>query len=80
VLNREYWSLGYATVATRRPVQFGFDEMDLHRIEATCHPDNRASARVLEKVGFQFEGRMRDHMQACGQWRDSLLYATIRAD
>jgi RimJ/RimL family protein N-acetyltransferase len=80
VLNRAYWSLGYATEATLRLVQFGFDELDLHRIEATCHPDNRASARVLEKVGFQFEGRLRDHMQARGEWRDSLLYATIRAD
>jgi len=54
--------------------------LDLHRIEATCHPDDRASARVLEKAGFHFEGRLRDHMRMRGQWRDSLLYATIRAD
>lgn len=78
VLNRAYWSQGFATEATRRLVRFGFDELDLHRIEATCHPDNRASARVLEKAGFQFEGRLRDHLLARMQWRDSLLYATIR--
>ncbi|HZE50761.1 MAG TPA: GNAT family N-acetyltransferase [Jatrophihabitantaceae bacterium] len=79
VLNRAYWSQGFATEATLRLARFGFEELDLHRIEATCHPDNGASARVLEKAGFQFEGRLRDHMQARGQWRDSLLYATIRA-
>jgi RimJ/RimL family protein N-acetyltransferase len=80
VLHRAYWSQGFATEATRRIVRYGFDEMDLHRIEATCHPDNRGSVRVLEKAGFQFEGRLRGHMQARGQWRDSLLYAAIRAD
>jgi [ribosomal protein S5]-alanine N-acetyltransferase len=78
VLNRDCWGQGFATEATRRLVRFGFDELDLHRIEATCHPDNRGSARVLEKAGFQFEGRLRDHLRAGGQWRDSLLYATIR--
>jgi RimJ/RimL family protein N-acetyltransferase len=78
MIHRAQWSQGYATEATRRLVRFGFDEFDLQRIEATCHPDNRASARVLEKAGFQYEGRMRDHLLVLGQWRDSLLYAAVR--
>jgi len=43
VLNRAYWSQGFATEATLRLARFGFEELDLHRIEATCHPDNGAS-------------------------------------
>src|SRR5256885_11645105 len=69
VINRAYWSRGFATEVTRRLVRYGFDEMDLHRIEATCHPDNRASVRVLEKAGFRFEGRLREHLRMRGQWR-----------
>jgi [ribosomal protein S5]-alanine N-acetyltransferase len=71
------WSRGYATEATRALLDFGFGTLELHRIAATCHPDNIGSARVLEKVGMSFEGRMRDHKLVRGQWRDSLLYATV---
>ena len=78
VIHRAHWSQGYGTEATRRLVRFGFDELDVQRIEATCHPDNRASARVLEKSGFRYEGRMRDHLLVRGCWRDSLLYAVVR--
>ncbi|MGY2091888.1 GNAT family N-acetyltransferase [Nocardia gipuzkoensis] len=46
-------------------------------MSATCHPDNHASARVLEKVGSTLEGRMRSHLFVRGVWRDSLLYAAI---
>jgi [ribosomal protein S5]-alanine N-acetyltransferase len=72
-----FWSRGYATEATRALLEFGFGPLDLHRIAATCHPDNRASARVLTKAGVALEGRMRDHRLVRGQWRDSMLYAAV---
>lgn len=75
VFHRDVWSRGYATDASRLLVRFGFEQLGLRRISATCHPDNRASARVLEKAGLTFEGRMRDHMLVHGVWRDSLLFA-----
>jgi L-amino acid N-acyltransferase YncA len=57
--------------------QFGFTDLRLHRIWATCRPDNQGSARVLEKIGMELEGQLRDHILIRGQWRDSLLYAAI---
>ena len=45
----------------------------MHRIWAIVEPENAASARVLEKVGLQREGRLRDHRYAKGRWRDSVL-------
>ncbi|OIQ76734.1 putative ribosomal N-acetyltransferase YdaF [mine drainage metagenome] len=75
VIDAKYWGQGIATEATKRLVAFGFDELDLHRIYATCHPENIGSARVLEKSGFQLEGRLRDDKFVRGAWRDSLLYA-----
>lgn len=77
VFHRDVWSQGYATEATKLLLEFGHRVLHLRRIAATCHPENLASARVLEKAGMQLEGRMRDHLQVRGSWRDSLLYAAV---
>ena len=79
VFDPAYWGRGYATEATRVLLRFAFDDLGLHRVAATCHPDNAASARVLEKAGMTFEGRMRGHMRVRDGWRDSLLYAVVAA-
>jgi RimJ/RimL family protein N-acetyltransferase len=77
VLNRHFWGQGYATEAAKALVIFGFKKLNLHRIFATCDPANIASARVLEKIGMQREGRLREHKWVKGKWRDSLLYALL---
>ncbi|SUE94994.1 GNAT family N-acetyltransferase [Mycolicibacterium tokaiense] len=77
VLHPDVWSKGLATEAARTLLQFGFTTLGLRRIAATCHPDNRASSRVLEKAGLVLEGRMRSHLWVRGAWRDSLIYAAI---
>lgn len=77
VLNAEYWGRGIATEATQRLLTFGFKDLGLHRIFATCHPDNIGSSRVLEKAGFQLEGRLREDKLVRGAYRDSLLYAIL---
>ncbi len=55
-----YWGRGFATEVARLLLGFGFDALNLHRITGTCDPRNVASARVLEKVGMRYEGRMRE--------------------
>jgi RimJ/RimL family protein N-acetyltransferase len=75
VLSRESWGHGYATEVARRLINFGFDDLGLRRITATCHPENLASVRVLEKSGMHPEGIIRDHRQVPGEWRDSRLFA-----
>jgi RimJ/RimL family protein N-acetyltransferase len=69
VLARDSWGRGYATEVARRLIVFGFNELGLRRITAVCHPDNFASARVLEKAGLHFEGTLRDHLRVRGGWR-----------
>jgi ribosomal-protein-alanine N-acetyltransferase len=53
--NRQYWGQGYATEAAGRLLRYGFEEAGLRRIFAECHPDNLASARVMEKIGMTRE-------------------------
>jgi RimJ/RimL family protein N-acetyltransferase len=79
-LNRRFWGRGYATETAKALVDFGFTRLSLHRIFATCDPANAASAHVLEKVGMEREGRIREHVWAKGKWRDSLLYAVLEQE
>ncbi|MEW2354828.1 GNAT family N-acetyltransferase [Spirillospora sp. NPDC029432] len=77
VLHRDWWGKGYAGEAAGRRLRFGFGELGLHKISATCDPGNVASARVLTKIGMRLEGRLREHLHLRGRWRDRLLYAGL---
>jgi RimJ/RimL family protein N-acetyltransferase len=80
VLARPHWGRGYATEATRALVGFGFEQLALHRIWATCDVRNAASARVLEKIGMEREGLLRHSVRRKGEWQDSYLYAILEPD
>ena len=58
-------------------VNFGFSELGLRRISSWCIADNVASARVLERLGFRHEGRLRRNEFFKGRWWDTLLYALL---
>ena len=58
-------------------VDFGFRELGLHRISAWCIAENTASARVLERLSFRQEGRLRQNQYFKGQWWDTMLYAIL---
>ena len=77
-LHRDLWGQGYMTEAVRALVDFGFRELELHRIWAECDPDNIGSWRVLEKVGMRREGHMIESFRyPSGEWVDSYHYAIL---
>lgn len=71
---------GYASEAVQLLVDYLFLHRDISRIQAETHPDNRASGRVLERVGFRREGRLRQVTFSRGVWRDTVLYSIVRDD
>jgi ribosomal-protein-alanine N-acetyltransferase len=81
-----YWmgqahaSKGIMTAAVRAVLPFAFGHLGLHRVEAACLPSNRASIRLLEKVGFQREGYARRYLCINGVWQDHLLYGFVEED
>ena len=79
-LNKSFWKKGYATETAKALVEFGFRDLNLHRIFATCDPYNSASARVLEKAGMLREGHLHEYKWSKGKWRDSYLYALINKE
>ena len=73
----DFWGHGFATEAARAIVDFGFRDLGLRRISSWCIADNLASARVLERLGFQYEGRLRRNEYFKGRWWDTLLYGLL---
>jgi len=80
ILAREHWGNGYATEAAKTLTEYGFDELGLHRVYATVHPENAASIRVLEKVGMSYEGRLREDTVYDGNYGDSLVYSILEQE
>jgi ribosomal-protein-alanine N-acetyltransferase len=80
VLRRDRWGRGYMTEVVGILISLGFGQLGMHRIEATCHPDNRASARIMEKCGMRFEGRLRHTQCVANDWWDGLMYAIVESD
>ncbi|GAA1068880.1 GNAT family protein [Kitasatospora nipponensis] len=76
-LRRDAWGLGYATEIAGLLCGFGFDTLGLHRLAARLDPENLASARVLRKLGFQLEGRIRHDLYLRERWYDALQYSLL---
>jgi RimJ/RimL family protein N-acetyltransferase len=77
-LGEAYWNRGITTSAVRSFTEYAFDRFGLCRLYANVFASNPASCRVLERAGYQFEGRLRQSSVKDGQVLDGLLYATIR--
>lgn len=76
----QYWGNGFATEIVRGILNFGFDQLALHRIEAGVATENLASIRVLEKAGLLREGRHRKILPIRGEWVDNYHYAILECD
>jgi RimJ/RimL family protein N-acetyltransferase len=77
-LGEKFWGRGIATEALIVVTDHAFANHDLCRLYAHVFDWNPASARVLEKAGYIFEGRMRKSVTKEGQTIDQLMYAMIR--
>jgi len=77
-LGEEYWGRGIVTEAVRAVTDYAFETFDICRVYAGVFEWNPASIRVLEKAGYEFEGRMKKSVTKDGHTIDELIYAIIR--
>ena len=75
-----YWGQGYATEAALRLLKFGFEELKLNRIYARCFSENIGSERVMQKIGMQYEGILRQEIYKWGQYIDLKMYSLLRSE
>ncbi|MED5016074.1 GNAT family N-acetyltransferase [Paenibacillus chibensis] len=77
----DYWGKGYASESAAAMLELGFRQLGLHRIYATCRPGNKGSERVMQKLGMQKEGHLREHLLSNkGGFVDSYLYSILIGD
>ena len=77
-LGEPHWGQGIATAALKATTDWAFSEFDLVRLYGEVFEWNPASGRVLEKAGYELEGRLRKSIVKDGQVIDALLYAMVR--
>lgn len=75
-----HWGNGYATEVAKRLIRFGFEILNLHRIEAGVATENKRSIKVLEKAGMTIEGIRRKILPIRGDWVDNYHYAILEND
>ncbi len=81
VLHMDYWKHGYGTELAGELIRFGFENLHLHRIYATCFSENYGSYRVMERNGMRREGCFKQCRKGrpCdpNEWYDELQYAIL---
>lgn len=77
---REHAGRGVAPLALAMLVDHAFGTLGLHRVEANIRPENAASLRVVEKLGFRDEGVRERLLYVDGQWRDHRIFAVVAED
>jgi len=75
-IHLNYWHMGYTTEALKRTINFCFDDLKLHRVEANCSVENIASIKILEKSGMSLEGKIKKNISE-NKLVDNYSYAII---
>lgn len=73
----EFWGKNIAQEAVEAIIQFGFEKLDLHTIEAKVSPENRSAIFILEKLGFRKEAHFVDRIFFDGNYFDMAIYTLI---
>ncbi|GGA85422.1 GNAT family N-acetyltransferase [Ornithinibacillus halotolerans] len=79
-LSKEYWGKGIAREAVEAILTYGFNELNLNRIEALIEPPNQSSQKLVERLGFIREGLLRDYEFTSGKFDDLYMYSLLKKD
>lgn len=75
-----FWGKGIMIHAVHRLLQYGYEQLQLNRIEAFVDPANTSSFKLLERLGFKQEGLLRQAFFEKGSFADAYLYSLLRWD
>lgn len=78
VFHRDHWGKGYGAESVALMSDFAFEALNLHKLHASVVDANIGSARILEKNGYQLEGRLKDHYFIEDKYYDALLFGKIQ--
>ena len=76
-VGKPFWGQGYATEASKAMLKYGFEVMKLNKIHASHMMQNPASGRVMEKIGMQREGVLKQHALKWDQFVDLAVFGAL---
>lgn len=79
-LNQKYWGSGYMTECLKTMIKYGFNELQLHSIEANVNPKNENSIKLLERIGFIKEAYFRENYLHNNNYIDTITYSLLEKD
>lgn len=77
-LSPSFWRQGYMSEALRSIISYGFEEMKLNRVDALVYIQNDRSIHLLQNLGFNKEGILRDYFYLDGKFYDHYLFAILK--
>jgi len=77
---KDYWSKGYGTEAARLLVNYGFEQLNLHRVTSSAIAFNERSIRMHGSLGFKEEGRQRDSVYRNGRFHDLVMFGILKEE
>ncbi len=80
VLSPSFWAFGFMKETMNTLIRFGFNELNLHSIEANVNTENENSKQLLLRVGFKLEAHFRENYFFEGKYLDSLIYSLLQSD
>jgi RimJ/RimL family protein N-acetyltransferase len=78
--DRSFWGKGYSTEATKLMIRYGFLELNLNRIQTQDMEENIGGWRSDEKVGFKYEGTLREAIPRFGKFQDVRVYSILKSE
>ena len=79
-IGSDFQCKGYATEATKSVIAYGFNEINLHKVQICTKTINAPSKRVIEKCGFTYEGMLRDYFYMNGEYVGRLYFSILRSE
>ncbi len=77
---KDYWDIGYGSEAARLIIEYGFNTLNLNRIESSALAYNKRSICMHKKIGFKSEGIQYQKMFKGGSYQDIMLFGILRED
>jgi [ribosomal protein S5]-alanine N-acetyltransferase len=79
-LSKDFWGQGIASEAVEVVIKYGFEQLNLQRIQALIEPPNISSQKLVERMGFIKEGLLRNYEFTCGKFDDLFMHSLLKQD